>query len=69
MPHDLPDEPKVPNPEILSWKDIVYPAIYILLLLVLAFLIWQLVSPFISVVVSVVLGYLLMLRKTISGKR
>ena len=68
MPHDLPDKPKIPNPEILSWKDLVYPALYIIGLLILAFFIWKLLSPFIAVALTAIIAYVHFLRDIFKKK-
>ena len=62
MPHDLSDDPTIENPEILSWKDIFFPAIYIILLLILIYFLWQLLNPVIALMIGGIIAYIHYLR-------
>ena len=62
MPHELDDEPKIENPEILTWKDIVFPAIYIGLILILLYFVLKLLSPFIALALGGIVAYIHLLR-------
>ncbi|MBI4098387.1 MAG: hypothetical protein HY426_05125 [Candidatus Levybacteria bacterium] len=50
-------------------ENLLIIALYLLVLLIIAILIWKLISPILAIILPIVVSYLLYLRKFFGGKR